>query len=459
MSDNAPSVLLISDDRQLRALVESRTPPKAVLHLLGSPDVHRARALSPDSTWMDLDCPVALAGAADAARVYLFSSLNDVGAGLRRGVFIRKPASRTVVDLLWARAVAEHAARGTPAETLAALSLPAWLAELHVPELRELCCRIVTRVPARLGYARASLYLFQPESRLLTLAETTRRHAAELAISLDDMSNLIATAARSREVVEQIDGGEPPAPRKGRAKSRQEGSQSSCLITPLVSDEQLCGVLVLSEPQAEASASGMASRDRPLAFIGRCLHVARQVERARSEARVDELTGLYNYRWLMETLERETQRAERYGAPLSLLLVDLDRFKTVNDRYGHVAGNCVLRHVAAHIRSSLRQIDSASRVGGDEFVVLFPGTGLRGAQLAAERLRRGLRDNPPMAGGEVVSLTASIGAAAWRKGWNAERLLEAADQAMYGLKKARPLFGRGRKASVTPPNNPRLPAL
>jgi diguanylate cyclase (GGDEF)-like protein len=174
-----------------------------------------------------------------------------------------------------------------------------------------------------------------------------------------------------------------------------------------------------------------------LSFAGRALSHARLHEQARIEARVDGLTGLYNYRWMTETLRRELQRAQRHDVPLTLLMLDLDGLKQVNDRCGHRAGDAVLRHVAAVIRSALREADSAARCGGDEFVLLLPDTDAAGAMHVAERVVRGLRDARCGHGGQELPVAASVGVAQWRSGWTVEQWIEAADQAMYAAKRAK----------------------
>jgi diguanylate cyclase (GGDEF)-like protein len=146
----------------------------------------------------------------------------------------------------------------------------------------------------------------------------------------------------------------------------------------------------------------------------------------------DALTGVGNRRLLDDTLLAESERARRYGLPLTLFILDIDHFKRVNDTWGHVVGDEVLRDMGALLRGFLRQSDSASRLGGEEFVVLMPGTGLADATAAANRLCRELaaqvRANPP------PSITASFGVASLQGEESGTALLARADAALYRAK-------------------------
>ncbi len=119
-------------------------------------------------------------------------------------------------------------------------------------------------------------------------------------------------------------------------------------------------------------------------------HEIAHLRRSSQESRVDALTGLANRRAFDERLDEEVARAIRYGHPLSLLMVDIDNFKLVNDRFGHTAGDEALKALAAIIDRSIRTIDIVARFGGEEFVVILPETPIEGAAVVAERVRIGM---------------------------------------------------------------------
>ncbi|MEV4630746.1 diguanylate cyclase [Micromonospora sp. NPDC049523] len=168
-------------------------------------------------------------------------------------------------------------------------------------------------------------------------------------------------------------------------------------------------------------------------------------EEAQRLSLTDPLTGLWNYRYLKESVRREVERASRFGRMISLLVLDLDRFKEVNDTYGHAAGDVVLTEFARRIRGVIREVDLAFRQGGEEFVLLLPETDARGAVTVAERLGAAVRDTPiviPAPPGSVsvapralVPVTVSIGIAVYpQHATTAARMLDAADDALYAAK-------------------------
>jgi diguanylate cyclase (GGDEF)-like protein len=160
-------------------------------------------------------------------------------------------------------------------------------------------------------------------------------------------------------------------------------------------------------------------------------------------SKLDALTGLFNRRWLDEMLPRHIERAERAGEPLCLMVVDIDNFKPYNDRYSHMAGDCIIAHVAHIIGTHIRPRDSAVRFGGDEFLLLLPNTGRATGLEVAERLRLLVRERPQGCVADLpesLSLSVSIGVAASDSGIPCRQLMEQADQALYRSKQG----GRNR---------------
>ncbi|MRR54747.1 MAG: diguanylate cyclase [Deltaproteobacteria bacterium] len=147
----------------------------------------------------------------------------------------------------------------------------------------------------------------------------------------------------------------------------------------------------------------------------------------------DHLTGLYNRRYMMDILEREFLRTARTGSSLSFLIIDLDYFKEINDRYGHQEGDAVLGRAAAVFREQLRSYDIPVRFGGDEFVAVLPEAALSDAQAVAERIRKSLSDIVFSESLEKLKLTASLGFAVypWKGVETMEDLIREADNALY----------------------------
>jgi diguanylate cyclase (GGDEF)-like protein len=161
-----------------------------------------------------------------------------------------------------------------------------------------------------------------------------------------------------------------------------------------------------------------------------------RMQRAEALSVTDDLTQLYNSRYLAQVLRRETKRATRSGRPLSLLFIDLDGFKSINDKHGHLFGSRALVEAASVIRASARETDIVARFGGDEFALVLPDTGSDGAFFVGERIREKIAAWVFLQSiGLNISLTVSVGVATLPDvASSAEQLIQAADEAMYAVK-------------------------
>ena len=164
------------------------------------------------------------------------------------------------------------------------------------------------------------------------------------------------------------------------------------------------------------------------------------------QAVTDELTGLANRRSFRESLDTELLRAERFGNGLALIVADLDDFKDVNDRFGHQAGDEVLRAFAEVLSGRIRGIDQAARLGGEEFAILLPETDAVGAEALAENLRVAIAELAVVVGEHEVHITSSFGVAAFPESHSADELMTAADLALYSAKR----HGKDRVVTVNP---------
>lgn len=164
-------------------------------------------------------------------------------------------------------------------------------------------------------------------------------------------------------------------------------------------------------------------------------------EKLRDQSIHDALTGLYNRRYLEETLGQELISAQRHGYQVSVIMGDIDHFKSVNDRYGHLAGDEVLRVFGALLKRHARGSDIYCRYGGEEFLLVLPQMTLDGAAVRAEQVRNALLAGPISNGDLAIEVTASFGVATFPgDGCTGEELIAAADQALYAAKAA----GRNR---------------
>ena len=234
---------------------------------------------------------------------------------------------------------------------------------------------------------------------------------------------------------------QPFATARLEADRRVEARGGAALGFPLSARGKTIGALVgidrapaAREPRlSPATLAGFAALLESAALA---LDNAVRVQRAEELSVTDDLTQLYNSRYLSLVLRRETKRASRSGRPLSLLFIDLDGFKGVNDVHGHLCGSRALVEVAGVMRTTARETDVVARFGGDEFALVLPDTGSDGAVAVGERIRDRIAEWVFLAGeGLNVRLTASVGVATLPDvAASAEGLMRAADQAMYWVK-------------------------
>lgn len=151
---------------------------------------------------------------------------------------------------------------------------------------------------------------------------------------------------------------------------------------------------------------------------------------------MDGLTGIHNKRYFTEQLDRELSRATRHGRPLSLIICDIDHFKVVNDEFGHLAGDYVLKEIAQLAKSRIRPDDVIARYGGEELAIILPETDLLGGVRIADELRKLIADQTLVFEDECIDLTISCGVAQLQQNWRANDFVRAADTQLYEAKRA-----------------------
>jgi diguanylate cyclase (GGDEF)-like protein len=219
----------------------------------------------------------------------------------------------------------------------------------------------------------------------------------------------------------------------------EEGLRSYALF-PLSSRDRAIGVLALGSARDEAFDEGTLARLQPLAdAVALAFENVRLFQKARQLSITDEVTPLHNFRYFHQALDRELKLVNRYGSVLSLLFVDLDRFKPINDQYGHLRGSRTLREVGFLIRAAVRETDIPARYGGDEFVVVLPQTDGPSARLLADKLRRLVESHTFLQEeGINARLGVSLGVATYpAEATTKEALIRLADKRMYEDKESR----------------------
>lgn len=242
----------------------------------------------------------------------------------------------------------------------------------------------------------------------------------------------------------------PKLPEELRAKV---GTCSLLTLPLFVGEDKLVGMITLFRNSKDAFA---APERNFLIKLTRQLAIAIDkvllFEFTREMSLTDELTGIYNRRYFAQRYEREVQRAARYNHSISVVMLDIDKFKHYNDTNGHLKGDQVISRVAALLESELRKTDILARYGGEEFVIILPETGSKQARIVAEKLRRRI-ESEDFAGQESQpggQVTISLGLASFPEDAStSEILLQLADEALYAAKES----GRNRVATADAKNN------
>jgi diguanylate cyclase (GGDEF)-like protein len=207
-------------------------------------------------------------------------------------------------------------------------------------------------------------------------------------------------------------------------------------VVPIGREDALLGCIVIAGAD-EGSITAEEARNVGLlgAIAASALEIVWEIEEVNRRAETDPLTGLANRRRFDESLERELSQSDRFGHPVSLVLVDIDHFKRVNDAHGHEAGDAVLRAVARMLADGIRAVDLCARFGGEELAILLPQTTATGAFELADRLRRRIAGRPIRVNDAEIAVTASFGVASYPDVvCSRDALFAAADAALYGAK-------------------------
>ncbi len=309
---------------------------------------------------------------------------------------------------------------------------------LDIQRIAELC---VTGIPELVKVRFASVYVLDETSNILHLLRHNHPYLINKIVSLNqNPPSPMVMAVRSKGIIltEDIDSHQKPMIRKSQRRFLENYATKSCLILPLVCQERVVGVLNLAD---RTGSRFFRQEDIALVellgqLVGASIGNIKLFEKTQRQATTDGLTGLANHRTFYEMLERELWRSRRYGGHISVIMVDVDNLKKINDTYGHRVGDKAIRQVSQKIKQCIRQIDTAARYGGDEFAVILPNTSLAEAVVVAERMVEVVSRSTLAADEHEIPLSISVGLGQYDCHSRPEDITSRSDQALYTAKQA-----------------------
>jgi len=312
----------------------------------------------------------------------------------------------------------------------------------EILNLEEVVDELLNIVQKILGYQFCSIFILNDSNTLSVLGEIKEgkkiKYSERVEKGLDKTLERVTTTGKPVRIFDLTSAFE---------HRRKSDEFKSLLAVPMISRGKVIGVLNAKSKRVGAFLDqdekifSILGGSAALAIENASLH-----QKTQELTVVDELTGVYNYRYFTRKLSQEIKRAERYKQSLSLLMIDIDWFKRCNDTYGHLFGNRVLKELAQRIKDSVRDVDVVNRYGGEEFAVILPQTSKKDARMIGERVRRKVEmaEFVTEEDGLLIKVTVSLGVATFPDdAASAEPLVEKVDQALYLAK------GKGKNLVCT----------
>ncbi len=313
--------------------------------------------------------------------------------------------------------------------------------QLNCLDLERIANICVKEITSLVGARFASLYILDETNHILHLQKYNHPFLINKIVSLNQnppSPMVMAVTSKQLILIGNIDTHRKPVIRKSQRAFAENYETKNCVIAPLVCQDKVVGVLNLAD---KIGGDNFSSTDIELIvlfsqLVGASIGNIKLFDRIQRQATTDGLTGLANYKAFYDILEKELWRSRRYGGQISLIMIDIDNLKKINDSCGHRAGDKVIKEISKRIRACVRQVDTAARYGGDEFAVILPNTPLDDAIFVAERMVDEVSNSPIIWKNERIPLSISVGLG--RNGGEStpEEITSHSDKALYAAKQA-----------------------
>ncbi|MBA7652885.1 hypothetical protein ES703_60724 [subsurface metagenome] len=309
---------------------------------------------------------------------------------------------------------------------------------LDIDRIADVC---IKNIPKLVHVRFASLYILDETNNILHLHKHNHPFLINKIVSLNQTPTpLMVMAIRSKELilVPDIDTHKKPIIKKSQRAFAENYQTKNCAIVPLICQDRVVGVLNLADKMdgGHFDSGDIALIELFSQLVGASIGNIKLFEKIQHQATTDGLTGLVNHKTFYEILEKELWRSRRYGGQISLIMIDIDNLKKINDDYGHRVGDKVIKEISKRIKECIRQIDTAARYGGDEFAVILLNTSLIDASIVAKRMVDAVAKTPTAWNKEQIPLSISVGLGQYDAGASPEDITSRSDQALYAAKQA-----------------------
>lgn len=309
---------------------------------------------------------------------------------------------------------------------------------LDIDRIADVC---IKNIPKLVCARFASLYILDEKNNILHLHKHNHPFLINKIVSLNQTPTpLMVMAIRSKELilVPDIDTHKKPIIKKSQRAFAENYQTNNCAIVPLICHDRVVGVLNMADKMDGGcfDSADIALIELFSQLVGASIGNIKLFEKIQHQATTDGLTNLVNHKTFYEILEKELWRSRRYGGQISMIMVDIDNLKKINDNYGHRVGDKVIKEISKRIRECIRQIDIAARYGGDEFAVILLNTSLIDASIVAKRMVDAVAKTPTAWNKEQIPLSISVGLGQYDAGASPEDITSRSDQALYAAKQA-----------------------